>query len=268
MILALLKNPYLSLCQLTQYLLTLGACVICLCNSLQAAPITLYAEHFPPYTIDAHITPNPLNTRQQSYGLDIEIVRAAFQEVDQQVNIKFLPWRRIIRNIEQGSALGVLSCRYVKEREAAMIYSDQVSDSQLAFVMAKNINPDDLNQIEDLSEKQVVIVSGYAQEPLLKSMGIRYIGVANIMQALNVIIRRESEVFIGSYEGAAYEASLLGYTEALNFKAIKESGWNSYHVCFSRKYPDAEQWAEKLNEGLFILKSEGKLEAIKQRYSF
>ncbi len=234
-----------------------------------AQSITMYAEHFPPYAIDANIIPTQdvILFNDKAYGIDIEIVRAAYKSMGIDVRFEFRPWKRIMRDVKNGSALAALSCRSNQQRAEFARFSNTTSQSKLAFVTRKD-EPSNNNvaHLEDLKGTRTVIVSGYSQQAILDSMNIEYNVVSSVVQGLNVVAHRNQDVFFISWEGAAFEAETLGMREQLLFTQVDDTVSNDYHVCFSKLYPNSKHLLNVLNQGLLNLEQNNSIEAIRLKY--
>jgi len=234
--------------------------------------LTLYAEHYPPYAID--VKANKFTTSHSTkvdydttfVGMDIELIRQAYFAMGVEAEFEFRPWKRVMRDVEQGSILGGISCRRTEPREVFINFSDPVSRSRQAFISRANLNGKVIQSIDGLKSVKVVIVSGYAQQSILESSGIKYTAASSLTQGLNLVQRRDQDVFFTGWEGAAYEAKRLGYLEELVFTDANIGGVKEFHVCFSKKYADSDKWRLLLNEGLIKIKEQGLMYTIKQKY--
>lgn len=235
--------------------------------------LTLYAEHYPPYTIDANkegaLTPLTMpspDTKGKHAGLDIELIRHAYAAMGVDINFKFSPWKRVMRNVEMGSVLGGISCRKTKPRAVFSNFSTPVSQSRLAFITRSNYEGKPLQDIDALSSLNVVIVSGYSQQSMLESRSVKYTSASSVTQALNLVRHRDQDVFFSGWEGAAYEAKRLGYIKELEFTGLMAGAVKTYHVCFSKKFAESDKWRIVLNEGLEKISNDGLMTAIKKKY--
>ena len=234
--------------------------------------LTLYAEHYPPYAIDVKankfITSHSIKTDHDTtfVGMDVELIRQAYFSMGVEAKFEFRPWKRVMRDVEQGYILGGISCRRTEPREVFINFSEPVSRSRQAFISRANINGKVIQSIEGLKSVNVVIVSGYSQQSVLESNGIKYTAASSLIQGLNLVQRRDQDVFFSGWEGAAYEAKRLGYLEELVFTDSNTGDVKEFYVCFSKKYADSDKWRLLLNEGLIKIKEQGLMGTIKQKY--
>jgi len=234
--------------------------------------LTLYAEHYPPYAIDVKanqpINSNATNIDDNSMlsGMDIELIQQAYFAMGVEAKFEFRPWKRIMRDVEQGHILGGISCRRTEHREGFINFSDPISQSRQTFITRTNFKGEVPQGLEGLKSLKVVIVSGYSQQSILDTGEIKYIPASSLTQGLNLVQHRDQDVFFSGWEGAAYEAKRLGYLDELVFTPANIGGVKEFHVCFSKKYAESDKWRLILNKGLEKIKEQGLMETIKQKY--
>jgi len=242
-------------------------------HSTLAQTLTLYAEHYPPYSIDVSANASAMNSgaaniigEKMSDGMDIELIRQAYSVMGVETKFEFRPWKRIMRDVELGHILGGISCRRTESREAFSDFSDPVSQSRQAFITRSNFKGTLSQSIESLKSLNVVIVSGYSQQSILEASSVTYTAASSLSQGLNLVKRRDHDVFFSGWEGAAYEAKRLGYIDELIFTLPNIGGVKEFHVCFSKKYAGSDKWRLILNEGLVKIEEQGLMAKIKQKY--
>jgi|GEM_PF-827479 len=238
-----------------------------------AQTLTLYAEHYPPYSIDHKTDAEIIKSDTADFdgetkldGMDIELIRQAYSVMGVDAKFEFSPWKRVMRDVELGNVLGGISCRRTELREAFVTFSNPVSQSRLAFITRANFKGEVPQRLEDLKALKIVIVSGYSQQSMLESNGIKYTPASSLTQGLNLVKHRDQDVFFSGWEGSAFEAKRLGYLDELQFTLPFMEDVKKFHVCFSKKYAESDKWRLILNEGLVKIKEQGFIETIKQKY--
>jgi polar amino acid transport system substrate-binding protein len=238
-----------------------------------AQTLTLYAEHYPPYSIDHRADADIMyssatnsDSETKLDGMDIELIRQAYSAMGLETKFEFSPWKRVMRDVELGNILGGISCRRTESRKAFDNYSDPVSQSRLAFMTRANFQGEVPQRLEGLNALKVVIVSGYSQQSILDFNGVKYTAASSLTQGLNLVKHRDQDVFFAGWEGSAFEAKRLGYLDELKFTPALMEGVKKFHVCFSKKYAESDKWRLILNEGLVKIKEQGLMAMIKQKY--
>lgn len=238
------------------------------CRMSQAEEIVLYTLHFPPYTIDSKEVPSatPLEYDDGLYGLDVDLIRAAYATQGVSVRYKIMPWTRVMRDVEAGLILGGISCHPVTSRESFSLFSDPVSRSSLALVTRRDFLSAGSHSLQELKNYKTLVVNGWAPMNILDANGIDYSLVNEDRQGLTLLLRRNHDVFMTGKESIAFEANVLGISDQLSLYDITGMEYKYYTVCFSRSYKDASMWRDKLNKGLEAIKQSGKSRAIYIRY--
>ncbi|ETI60938.1 hypothetical protein D104_07330 [Marinomonas profundimaris] len=235
-----------------------------------AEEIVLHTVHIPPHIVDASIIPPPadFDSTETIYGLDADILRAAYATQGVSVRIVLTPWKRIMRDVEKGLILGAVSCRPVPSRETFAFFSDYLSDSANTFVTRRGHLDGKIPTLALLKEYDVAAVNGWSQTNILDSADITYVSVTGLVQGINVVLRRNLDVFMTERDSALFAAKSMRGFENLSFYDVVGLDLDHYSVCFSKLYPDAEKWRDVLNKGLDELKKSGKRDEIVKKYGF
>lgn len=238
------------------------------CQISKAEEVVLYTIHFPPYTIDSKEipSPTPLEYDDGLYGLDVDLIRAAYETQGVSVRYKVMPWTRVIRDIEAGLILGGISCLPVPSRKSFSFYSDPVSQTSFTLVTRRDFLPEGAHLLQELKNYKTIVVNGWATMKTLDANGVDYSLVKEDRQGLSLILRRNQDVFMTGLESISYEANLLGVLDQLSFYNIANLDNKQFTVCFSRSYRGSEILRDKLNIGLGNIKKSGVSRAIYARY--
>ena len=238
------------------------------CRLAQAEEVVLYTLHFPPYTIDSKKVPSPTPVKYDDglYGLDVDLIRAAYETQGVSVRYKIMPWTRVMRDVEAGLILGGISCHPVSSRQSFASFSDPVSRSSLTFVTRRDFLSPGSHSLQELKKYKTLVVNGWAPMNILDANAIPYSVVNEDQQGLTLLLRRNHDVFMTGKESIAYVANTLGISDQLSFYNITDMEYKYYTVCFSRSYKGASMWRDKLNKGLEEIKHSGESRAIYTRY--
>ena len=217
-----------------------------------AQEIVLHTVHLPPRIIDASILPPSARFPNAGdvYGSDVDILRAAYATQGISVRIELHPWKRVMRDVEEGLVLGAVSCRQVPVRETFAYFSSPLSESMSAFVTRLGYLDVENTNLDILTRFDVAAVNGWSQTNILQDAGISYSSVTGLEQGINLILRRNQDIFMTERDSALFEAHQMGVADKLRFYDVKGLGLDHYAVCFSKRYPDAQKWRDILNDGL------------------
>ncbi|WP_417537643.1 substrate-binding periplasmic protein [Marinomonas sp.] len=235
-----------------------------------AEEIVLHTIHLPPHIIDSNILPAPASFGDVGdvYGFDVDVLRAAYATQGVTVRIELTPWKRIMRDVEAGLVLGAVSCRQLPVRDKFALFSDHLSDSANAFVTRRGHLDGQSPTLALLHKYNVAAVNGWAQSDILNGAKLPYSLVSGLDQGINVVLRRNQDIFMTERDSAIFASKRMGVFDQLSFYDVEGVGRDHYDVCFSKAFPDAEKWRDILNKGLDVLDKSGQRDAIFQRYGF
>ncbi|GAB3486693.1 substrate-binding periplasmic protein [Marinomonas epiphytica] len=234
-----------------------------------ADSIILNVLHQPPYVIDSSelSESSKRSSPHRFYGVDVEIVRAAYASQGVQVQFKDDAWQRTLRDVKIGRTLGSLACRHVPEREAFAWFSDEVVSSSYALIAPHGRVLEDRIDLTEFGQfNSINVVHGWSQGQYLDKAGFSYRTVGGLEQGLNLVANRPQEVFFTEYLSALYLANQLGLRKELSFHLVKGIDVGGMAVCFSKAFPESKKWQEVLNKGLKEIRLNGQWQAIWNRY--
>lgn len=99
-------------------------------------------------------------------GTATELARELFRRLNIPLRHRLLPWNRVLRMMEEGSADGVTMLAHSTEREASMVFSVPVDEARQSFYYARaNLQGFDWTRYEDLRPYRIGLVQGYTYAP-------------------------------------------------------------------------------------------------------
>ena len=132
-------------------------------------PLTALAEHeivfvdspYPPYVL------GDANDKAPIGGTAVDLVRQLFDELPfYQAKFSMMPWKRVLRELEQGDADAVTMVAITPEREQFLDFSTALVRYQLALFYTTAAFPKgfDWHKLEDLSGFRIGVVEGYLSD--------------------------------------------------------------------------------------------------------
>ncbi|XXY44319.1 transporter substrate-binding domain-containing protein [Sorangium sp. So ce269] len=200
-------------------------------------------------------------------------LRTALERVGYQADIKFYPWKRAVILAENGDVEVLGSDYYGKKREEHFIYSDPLWETYSGFVKQKNRNfpyalhPEDMDKTyRPLAPYRIGVVAEYTYEQGFENASyLQKTSVPNEGSLLRMLIEdRLDLVMIDKYTAEYYmknEPQLIPHMNQVEFMQPPVSrNWNYYLVSKKGKRP----WeiVKAINEGLRLIRADGKLDAI------
>jgi polar amino acid transport system substrate-binding protein len=130
--------------------------------------LTLASTDYPPYF--DHALPED--------GTVAALAHAAFKAAGYDITLVFLPWARLMLDLERGKHDGVVAVWYKAERESFLALSDPVVQTNIGFYGRSNARID-VSKLEKLKGQRIGTVRGYANPPNFDAAALRTEEVTN-----------------------------------------------------------------------------------------
>lgn len=140
--------------------------------------LTLASTDYPPYF--HHALPEE--------GTLAALARAAFKAAGYDITLVFLPWSRLMFDLEHGKHDGVVAVWYKAERESFLVLSDPVIDTYIGFYGRSDARID-VSKLDGLKGRIIGTVRGYANPPNFDAAALRTEEVTNDISNLRKLDR-------------------------------------------------------------------------------
>lgn len=218
--------------------------------------VRLACNNFPPHKIE-HPGGDGLA------GFDIDIVGEALKRVGWSTEISFMPWKRALELAERGQYDGLCSCSYTKEREAKLLFSEELGAVSVGLFARSEDALAGIASVADLKDRKVATVSGYNLEAELVAAGADVEATASDKNALDMLVGGNVDLLYG------YELTTKHFIASdprSGDIAYKEVRRNPYYFCLSRAMPGADATMEGFNRSLKGMAADGSVRRILERY--
>jgi len=109
-----------------------------------------------------------ISEKLSDYGPISIIVKEAFSHSSIDVEFRFVPWKRAMREVDIGSSDASSAWRITDERKKTFLFSDNIYENSNVFFYLKS-NPFDWETFNDLKKYQIGAVIGYAYSERFES---------------------------------------------------------------------------------------------------
>ncbi len=210
--------------------------------------------------------PYVISEKGQLPGMDIEIVRELCKRLGFESEIRLLPWTRALNYTEKGTADAVFSPRRTAEREKFLYYSSEPLHIERTVILAPKGTGLKLNKIDELKNKVVGVVRGYAYVPIFDDyQGLKKkVECDDDEQLVTIFAKKRVELVAASDEGtmkylckkAAFQAEVVYVLDEV-----------PTYIGFSKALGEkGKALADKFSEALKKLKEEGFIEKVQSKY--
>ena len=218
--------------------------------------LVFFATDFPPYEMENPSDPN-------LPGFDVEVIIEAFRRVNIQAEINFLPWKRIILLAKKGEIAGVVSCARKKSRDNFILYSDPISYATHSFIVKADYEGKNLLTLQDAQELRNLVVSGYTTEKELRDAKVEFDESENDLLAIRRLLERPYDTFYSTRENIEYLSKANSFRDKIKIFDLRKL---SYHLCFTKDWPDADKLVREFNHGLEEIRKDGAFQNIRNKY--
>ncbi|HIJ39882.1 MAG TPA: transporter substrate-binding domain-containing protein [Deltaproteobacteria bacterium] len=205
-------------------------------------------------------------SNQDGTGMANEIVLAAYKAVG--INVKFNvgPYNRLLKMVRDGEILGAFNIPKEKSNEKEYLFGKTpIFSAQSAYY--QNVeHPLSVTSKEGLKNgEKIGVVFDYGYGDFF-SGNDRIVKMEVRSDQLN--LRKLAKGRIDATILYDKTARKLLKEEGLSDKIVKafDSESGDIHVAFSKRFPNAQQYADKLDEGLAVIKASGILKQITDSY--
>jgi polar amino acid transport system substrate-binding protein len=218
--------------------------------------VQLACNNFPPHKIE-----HPADDGRA--GFDIDIVDEALKRIGWSTKISFMPWKRALELAERGQFDGLCSCSYTKEREAKLLFSDELGAVSVGLFARSGDALAGVGSIADLKGRKVATVGGYNLEAELITAGAAVEATSSDKNALDMLVGGNVDLLYGYELTTKHFIASDPRSSAIVYKEVRR---NPYYFCLSRAMPGAAAAMQGFNRSLKDMAADGSIQGILDRY--
>lgn len=199
-----------------------------------------------------------------NYGIEPEIMAAAYQRMGYNTDFNFMAWSRAIKEVKEGKYDAVTSASFTQERARDYLYSKSHMDSPAVFYKRKG-SPITWSVLEDLKPYKIGVIKDYSYSPEFdKADFLQKVASKNEVLALKKLILKQADLivmdrFVGHY---TISEKLTAYEKNIPEILYPPLYLDKLHLMVSKKTPDALKKLEAFNAGLKKIIKDGTLKSI------
>lgn len=220
--------------------------------------LTLGTLEWPPHT----------SSYMQGQGHLIAIVKRVFEEAGYETEVKFMPWARVLQEVDKGRIDGAASAYPNDERKQKYLISESYARAPLGFFKMKD-KVIGFSRIEDLKPFTIGVGRGYAHTPEFDhATYLKKELVDRVEQNFLKLIAGRIDLAAGDRANGYYVLSkLISETsdpkkkQALSQIEFMQPALADFtlHVMISRKIPNSEAIINDFNAALARLNAKGEI---------
>jgi polar amino acid transport system substrate-binding protein len=232
--------------------------LVCLWPAAWARKLVLAATEYPPYYAQALPGGGPVT----------ELTLMALRKAGYEVELRFLPWVRALRQGQLGEVDGLIGVWHSPEREAAFLFSQPVVANRIVLCKRRDgPGPQRFTGFAPLKPYTVGVVRGYADPPGLAAARLHTEAVTDDLQNLRKLLVGHVDLVLVDSRVARYLLdkdlpAMAGQVQCLQ-PAVQEP---PQHLVVSRYAADAKEVVAAFNEQLKAMQASGEYAEIAARW--
>ncbi|WP_019614636.1 substrate-binding periplasmic protein [Psychromonas ossibalaenae] len=203
-------------------------------------------------------------------GVITVIVKAAFQRSGIQSSVKFIPWKRALKEVESGKSDILMGAYYTDERSKTYLYSEPIYDIRVGLVALKSLGLGHYTKLQDLTPYTIGVGRGWANSDEFDQADyLNKKGATNQILNVRKLFKKRVDMISISYDVFRYEVAAMA-THTLDEVVFIEPPLQiaALHLMTSRQNPDKEKVINAFNRGLAAIKQDGTYDKILKEYGF
>jgi PAS domain S-box-containing protein len=194
-------------------------------------------------------------------GFNIELSQAVAETLGYEITFTLGPWSQVREDLEQGRIDVLAGMYYSEERDKVVDFS--IPHSLVSSgLFVRTDSP--IHTFEEIKGKEIIVQKGDIMDDYLKKEGI-----ASLIVPVTEPISALKMLASGKYDGALLSSKVQGLyyvnSNQLSNIRIVETGIPPRRYCFAVKEGN-EELLQELNEGLNLLKYNGKYQTIFEKW--
>jgi polar amino acid transport system substrate-binding protein len=203
-------------------------------------------------------------------GVYTEIVKTAFKRVGHTASVRFLPWKRALKYVEEGKNDIVMGAYFNEERNKIYIYSDSCMTLHTGLVAHKSLGITSYKTLKDLKSYKIGINRGWIYTPEFDSADyLKKDEATNQMVNIRKFFKKRVDMIAITIEIFQYELSKLKHHDMSEVVVLNPLlGEKGLHLMMGRKIPDHEKIIADFNKGLKEIREDGTYGSILSSHGF
>lgn len=219
---------------------------------------TYSAVHYPPFI--------NIDSEGNISGSDIEITKAAFKAVGQEIKIQSEPWSRAVKNAEHGRIAGLISCTHTNDRAKFVHFSEPVNHINIGLIVKADYRGQLPPKFAGMSSLKMLAIRGWSTQKILTKHGIEHTSAESMAEAFNLLIFRDYDAIHTGLESGRFYAKTTNQLDLIRSHTFEDKVPTALYLCTSKKHPNALKLHQSFAKGLNIIRENGILDNIRHKY--
>lgn len=233
--------------------------LVCISSGLHARQISMETTSWEPF----------YNNTLLNNGVISEIVHRAFQRSGHESTVRFVVWRRAMKNVRAGDVDVLIGAYYTKERDKYYRFSDPIFDIDIGFIALKPLNLTHYNTLDDLKGYTIGIGDEWSYGEQFDNADLKKETVISSTQNVKKLFRNRVDLIAMAIPVFHYERNMLKHNkndEIVILSPLIAS--QPIYIMVGRNLEDGEQLIKDFNLGLKAIKADGTYDHLLKKHGF
>jgi polar amino acid transport system substrate-binding protein len=202
-----------------------------------------------------------------NYGIEPEIVTAAYSRKGYTVKFDFMAWTRVLEDVRDGKYDAATSASFTEERAKEYFYSESYMQSPIVFYRRTG-EAIHWNRLEDLKLYKIGVVRGYSYSPGFDKADFlqKKEAPTDILNIKKLLLKQADLIVMDQMVGHYIINNKLSNHERNNLEVMYPPLISDkLHLMFSKKAPDVSEKIAAFNDGLKEIREDGTLQKIMEK---
>ncbi|MEM7206569.1 MAG: transporter substrate-binding domain-containing protein [Pseudomonadota bacterium] len=202
-------------------------------------------------------------------GMVVDVARAAFQRAGHNATVKFIPWTRALKTVEEGENDIVLGAYYNEERAQTFHISDSFYRVRLGLVARRDVGVTRYESLQDLKPYRIGVSRGYANSEEFDAADFLNKDVAKGPTInLQKLKRERIDMMVAAFGIFRFELNRDG-GDINQYSFIEPPlADNGLYLLGSRNVADGAQLIADFNRGLEAIRADGTYDELLKKHGF
>ncbi len=210
-----------------------------------------------------------IGSNMENNGYVAELVREAFKRKGYDLEIKFMPWARVIKKAKDGSFDGYFPEYFAEELKNNFKVSTPFPGGPLGFYKIRGTEIK-FNSIKDLTPYRIGVVRGYVNTKEFDEAD--YLKKEEVKEDLlnfRKLFKKRLDLVVADKFVGKYVVSKILPTKLQELEFVDPPLENKdLYVCISKKTPNSGEKFKALEEGLKEITADGTVQKILKKHGF
>lgn len=203
-------------------------------------------------------------------GYTTEIAKEVLERMGYRVELHFLPWARAISMTQSGKYAGLPGIYFSEERAKSLAFTDPIFEVEQVFFSNNDSEIVYQGDLQELKPYMIGIVRGYVHsEKFDQATFLNKYEVSSSEDNIRMLLRNRIDLLVDTKKSISYLLQEK-FPEDINSLTALEPVLltRKVYMAFSKNRPDYKQLIKDFNNTLKIIRLDGTIEKLDQKYGF